>query len=119
MSYYYIHGSRGSPGKDSSSRALHVWFKNGSHWSARGYEVAASDQQSVRLGQRLAQDCGLTLEYPYSIADLPKPLEPGEYRRQMLLFVAGGAFIVFVFWFLLRYPSTTVPTDRFTGPRAR
>ncbi|MBM3797029.1 MAG: hypothetical protein FJW31_23960 [Acidobacteria bacterium] len=115
MSYYYIHGTRGSPGRNSSSRALHVWLKNDSHWSARGYDVAASNERSVRLGQRLAQDCGLTLEYPYSIVDLPKPLEPGESRRRSLEAFAFGAFVVMTLWFLLRDFRTPVSTNRITG----
>ncbi len=69
MSYFYIPPGKYGSGRISDARALYVWFNDGSHWSARGSSLALAPEQSVRLGERLAEDCSLTLRYPHDVAE--------------------------------------------------
>ncbi len=92
MSRYFIPASKSSRARVSTARSVFVWFRTGKRWSLKDSELTAADQEA--LAEYLAARCGLPIEYPEAVLDVPDPRDVARRGRQVLVYFSVAALVL-------------------------
>ena len=92
MSRYFIPATRYRRAGVSTARSVFVWLRGGKRWSLKDSELTTTDQEE--LATYLAARCGLPVEYPEAVLDVPDPKEVARRGRLVLVYFSVAAVVL-------------------------